>query len=391
MVTFLKKSICPNFSLSLKSSIYQLYLKTKSYISERRRWENYIYNNVEPRVFYGHNRIPISKERVSGGILKAQDLHRLYPNTNRGPNIIYLVSSALPHFPQFMVRFARKKGVKLVWNQNGVAYPAWHGPGYEKPNRLFADFLHQADYVIYQSRFCKISADRYLGERKGPFEILHNPVDTEVFIPLARKPDGLKILLAGTHNEFYRVRIAIETLKEVLHIIPDAELIVAGPLKWKRNEMESQAELEGLCAEMGILSKVRLLGPYAQRDAVSLFQSAHILFHTQYNDACPRMVVEAMSCGLPVVYSESGGTPELVGMEGGIGVEAPLDWEQIHPPDPQELARAVVDVISNYERFSKAARERAVEKFDVRPWLERHKTVFESLVLNKERKVDEVG
>jgi len=327
----------------------------------------------------------MQSEKATGGIIKCQDLQKIYPNTKRNANLLYLVSSALPLFPQFMVRFARKKGVKLVWNQNGVAYPAWHGPGYEKPNKLFADFLHQADYVIYQSQFCKISADRYLGERKGQFEILHNPVDTEVFIPIARKPNGHKILLAGTHNERYRVRIAIETLKEVLHIIPEAELLIAGPLKWQRNELESQTELESLCAEMGVLSKVKFLGPYAQQDAVKLFQSAYILLHTQYNDACPRMVVEAMSCGLPVVYSKSGGTPELVGREGGIGVEAPLDWEKIHPPDPQELARAVVDVISNYERFSKAARARAVKRFDIRPWLERHKTVFESLLLEQAR------
>ena len=385
MANFIKKSIYPNFSLSLKSVIYQLYLKAKSYISERRRWQNYIYNNAVPHVFYGHDHIPISKEKVSGGIIKCQDLQRIYPNTKRNANLIYLVSSALPLFPQFMVRFARKNGVKVVWNQNGVAYPAWHGSGWEEFNRPLNAFLHKADYVIYQSRFCKISADRYLGERKGPFEILHNPVDTEVFIPISHKPDGLKILLAGTHNEFYRVRIAIETLREVLHIIPEAELLIAGPLKWKRNELESQAELEGLCAEIGILSKIRLLGSYTQQDAVKLFQAAHILLHTQYNDACPRMVVEAMSCGLPVVYSKSGGTPELVGMEGGIGVEAPLDWEQIHPPDPQELARAVVDVLSNYKRFSKAARARAVKRFDVRPWLERHKVVFESLMSNEKR------
>ena len=380
MVTFLKKFIYPNFSFPLKSSIYQLYLKVKSYISERRRWENYIYNNVEPRVFYGHDRIPISKEKVSGGILKVQDLHRLYPNTNRGANILYLVSSALPHFAPIMVHYAKRSEVKLVWNQNGVAYPAWHGLGWEKTNKPMANLIHKADYVFYQSHFCKISADSFLGQRSKDCEVLYNAVDTKKFIPVKKKPDGLKILLAGTHNELYRVRIAIETLKEVLHIIPEAELLIAGPLKWKQNEMESQAELEGLCAEIGILSKVRLLGPYSQQGAVKLFQSAHILLHTQYNDACPRMVVEAMSCGLPVVYSKSGGTPELVGMEGGIGVKAPLDWEQIHPPDPQGLARAVVDVISNYERFSKGVRARAVEKFDVRPWLERHRIVFESLV-----------
>ena len=52
----------------------------------------------------------------------------------------------------------------------------------------------------------------------------------------------------------------------------------------------------------------------------------------------PTVVLEALASGLPVVYSASGGTPELVGDDAGVGVPAPLDWEQDHPPAPEALA-----------------------------------------------------
>ena len=52
-------------------------------------------------------------------------------------------------------------------------------------------------------------------------------------------------------------------------------------------------------------------------------------------------------------------------------------------PGRKALASAVMRICSDYKRFSKAARERGVKKFDVRPWLERHKVVFESLVSYK--------
>jgi len=33
-----------------------------------------------------------------------------------------------------------------------------------------------------------------------------------------------------------------------------------------------------------------------------------------------------------------------------------------------------------YQRASSAARQRAVDRFDIEPWLDRHREVFESLV-----------
>ena len=370
---------------SVKSFLHLSYLKAKTHFVERRRWRNKIDWESGCRVFYGHDHIPLPGEKASGAIIKCQDLHGVYHNTVNGANILYLINSALPHFAPVMVQYARRKNVKLVWNQNGVAYYGWHGPGWEKLNEPMVKLLHQANYVFYQSKFCKVSADRFLGERKGPFEILYNPVDTNVFIPASVPRKGTRVLLAGSHQHLYRVRSAIEMLSHIVADVPDMRLTIAGRNIWKPKQEEALAEARDFAAKLGVTQYIDFMGEYSQKEAVSLMQQFHILLHTKYNDPCPRLVVEAMSCSLPIVYSHSGGVPELVGKDAGIGVSAPLDWECDHPPDPQELAGAIVNVLSDYERFSKAARARAVERFDVRPWLERHKIVFELLLSNKER------
>ena len=99
-----------------------------------------------------------------------------------------------------------------------------------------------------------------------------------------------------------------------------------------------------LVRDLDLDTAVEFVGPYTQAQAPALMQRADILLHTKYNDPCPTVVLEAMASGLPVVHSKSGGTPELVGNEAGIGIDAPLDWERDHPPSPDDLAAAVLAV-----------------------------------------------
>lgn len=365
---------------ALKSRLHLFLLRIFIFLKEVERWHLHNKEKIGCCVYYGHDHIPLPSESASGGIIKCQDLQIVFPNRFNNANILYLVSSSLPLFPQYLLKNARSKGVKLVWNQNGVAYPAWHGSGWKKTNEISAQWIQKADYVIYQSEFCKLSADRYLGKIEGAWEVLHNPVDTEFFVPSMLPFDGFTILLAGTHNEWYRIQTAVKIFQRVLRKIPDAKLLVAGPLRWRANSSEAKEQLDALCVSLDIKNKLHLFGSYRQDEAVSLFHSAQLLLHTQYNDACPRLVVEAMSCGLPVVYSSTGGTSELVGSEAGIGVDAQLDWERIHTPDPQLMADAVCDVFQKYEFYSKNARKRAVERFDVRPWLRRHEHIFKKVL-----------
>jgi glycosyltransferase involved in cell wall biosynthesis len=95
------------------------------------------------------------------------------------------------------------------------------------------------------------------------------------------------------------------------------------------------------------------------------------------NDPCPSLVVEAMASGLPVVYAMSGGVPELVGDDAGIGVPHPDGFERDEPPSPDQLANAVTRLLEALPGYAEAARRRAVERFSLDAWLDRHATVIE--------------
>ena len=343
--------------------------RVRRYLRAAARWLRLLTRTGKPgdiRVSYGHDLVPSPGEAVAGGTGKFQRLAQRFPNSPDDFSLLYLGSTWLPRDLRQLLWLARRRGVPVVVNQSGVAYPGWAGAQTEELNRPFRRALLAADHVLYQSEFCKRSADEFLGEPRGSWEVLYNAVDVAHFTPGDAPRGGPVLLLAGDQTQAYRLEVALRTLAH----LPDARLIVTGRLVEDPGPL-----LRGL--ELG--DRVELTGRYAQRDAPALFRRAHLLLHTKVKDPCPSAVIEAMACGLPVVYAASGGTVELVGDDAGIGVSHPGGWERDEPPDPAALADAVRTVLAAREGFADAARRRAVERFALGPWLDRHAALFAEL------------
>lgn len=331
------------------------------------------------RVFYGH-RVPPLHEQAFGGMIKFQHMQRAFPNTPERFTVLYMVSSQPPRGAVGMARAARLRGVTVAWNQNGVAYPAWAGPDWRQANERTHAMLGLADHVFYQSEFCRMTTERFVRVPQRTAEVLANPVDTSFFTPGDAPTDGLVLLLGGTQYQRYRLMTALEVLARVRRSRPDATLLVTGRLNWlPTDERTNRSDADSAARRLGIEAHVTYLGPYTQREAPSIFRRAHLLIHTKYNDPSPGLVLEAMACGLPVVHSKSGGVPEFVGDDGGVGVETEISWERDIPPDPDAMAEAILRVAADRDRYARAARRRAVDRFDLSLWVERHRVVFEGL------------
>jgi glycosyltransferase involved in cell wall biosynthesis len=323
------------------------------------------------RVFYGHDRVPGPGARAAGGTAKAQKLNERFPNSPTGFSLLYLGTTWLPRDLGPLLWLARRRGAPIVVNQDGVAYPGWAGARTEDLNRPLRRTLLAADHVFYQSEFSKRSADLFLGEPRGAWEVLPNAVDVHHFTPAKSPPqDGPVILLGGDQTQVYRLELALRTLATLRTHHPTATLLVTGRLV---------APADPLVAELGLHGRVHLLGEYSQREAPGIFRRAHLLLHTKVKDPCPTLVLEAMATGLPVVYPASGGTVELVGEEAGVGVSHPDTWDRDEPPAPEALAEAVDRVLAELTSYSAAARARAVERFALPPWLDRHAALFAEL------------
>jgi len=315
---------------------------------------------------------------VHGGAVKLLPLRDAFRGDEQSFDILYAVSSSQPQCAMDLFRRCRELGIRIVWNQNGVGYPAWAGRESERFNAPMRYLRSMADYVVYQSHFCQISAERYLGPSEVPSKIFYNPVDLARFTPAAgAKGNGpLRILAAGTHGTRDRVFSVLEMLFHLRHGGVESVLTVAGKFQWRNGE-------EDLCKEvnrLGVAEEVKRVSCFSQEDADALYQSHDILVHPKYMDPCPTVVIEAMACGLPVIGSASGGMPELVPDSCGMLIPGPCDWDKRHTPTGEELAVAVTTILPNLASLGIAARKHAEERFAVDRWVEDHRRIFQSLL-----------
>lgn len=327
---------------------------------------------------YAGQSVPDKNGIIHGGRVKLIHLAQEYPENESLTNILYLVSSAVPKHAEVLVQYLQGKGVKIVWNQNGVAYPAWDKGNYKITNSRLSSLLHMADYVVYQSEFCRQSADRFLGKARVPAKVLYNPVDTLLFSPTEHPPSlGIwQLLVTGTHLQPDRVLLILKTLALLKNRGQDTKLTIAGRLGWPDGEKETLDTIE----QLKLTGNVELLGSYTQDQAPGIYQAAHILLHIKYKDPCPTVPIEAMSCGVPVIGSLSGGMPELVSDEGGVLLEVPDAWDKMCYPAPGEMVEAVINIMCDFDGWRQKARQRAVSHFSKDYWLKQHHQIFSELL-----------
>ena len=81
-----------------------------------------------------------------------------------------------------------------------------------------------------------------------------------------------------------------------------------------------------------------------------------MLVHPAVYEAFGMTLVESMACGTPVIASEVGGIPEVIGDSGIL----------IKPKSPEAITKAVLDLLDNrkkYESLRKKGRARVEKHF----------------------------
>ncbi|MFZ6024755.1 MAG: glycosyltransferase family 4 protein [Bacteroidota bacterium] len=318
------------------------------------------------------------QDKNNGGGLKLKDLKK-FESTDLRYNILYLVSSALPFSYMEMIKKAKRAGIKIVWNQNGIGFPAWAGKESNRINRLMKKGLINADFIIFQSKFAEESVNnRITSTETIKSKIVYNCINTSLFNKKEYTSSKPRILVAGSHNNIERVTTAIEIF-EILHKKGiECELIIAGLIK-KRFE----SIIKKIISEKSLSNFIQITGQYGRYDGATIFSACDILLHLQPFDNCPTVVVEAMASGLVIVGPNNGGIPELVGSSlSKCLVTNKTTYDTYDWGSPKEYANKIVEVLPDLPNLQRMSRIRAENNFDLSMWVSSHEEIFNELKMS---------
>lgn len=231
-----------------------------------------------------------------------------------------------------------------------------------------------ADGIVYQSEFARGWWERAYGAVPAAAGVIHNGVDLSVFTPHGPgepPQDAWRILLVeGSLMGGYELGLetAFGLAERVSEGLRDAhsrfdprgvELMVVG-----RVAPQVQSRYENRWNGQAGL-RLTWSGLQPAESIPEIDRSAHLLFSSDLNAACPNSVIEALGCGLPVLAFATGALPELVTGDAGRVVPYGGDPWRLDPPDILALAGAALEILMDQGRFRQAARLRAEAAFNL--------------------------
>ncbi|HEX6723654.1 MAG TPA: glycosyltransferase family 4 protein [Gaiella sp.] len=161
-----------------------------------------------------------------------------------------------------------------------------------------------ASTTIFQSEF-SLAKHRELGFELREPVVIPNAVDPAIFHPPA----------VGEPLEGRRVRLVASSWS-------DNPRKGAETLAWLDQNLDpGRFELTFAGRPPTAFERFRVVGPLDSNALADLLRTQDIYVAPSRDDPCSNALLEALACGLPAAYRDSGGHPELVG-EGGLPFRA---------------------------------------------------------------------
>ena len=245
------------------------------------------------------------------------------------------------------------------WKQR-LSSNRWHG--FLRMQKKVAPSLKA---IITPSHSSKIDISNEFSVNKDFIDVVHNGIDTETFKPNNDKKriKNRIITTASADVPLKGLKYLINALPKIISLYPDTELVVIGKAK-------SNGETMKLIKKLNLLPHIHFKSNLKEEDIVDLYASAELAVIPSLYEGFGFGAGEAMSCGVPLISTLSGGLKDIV--KGSC--------YEIEPGSSVQIENAVIDLFDNEEEMKRVAllgRKRILEKFNWRQAAKGYLAIYE--------------
>jgi glycosyltransferase involved in cell wall biosynthesis len=202
---------------------------------------------------------------------------------------------------------------------------------------LVGDHARRADMILTPSQFSAGEIERLLGVPRDRMALC--PPGAPDWAPRAAAPADGYVLFVGTMEPRKNLGVLLDAYERLLArahgpnspISSIPPLVVAGKPAGDSNEWVARMQRQPLA------SVVRLAGYVAPDRRRELYAGARLLVQPSLEEGFGIPVLEAMTVGVPVVASNRGSLPEVLG-DAGLTVD---------PDKPDDLAKAIATIVGD--------------------------------------------
>ncbi len=224
--------------------------------------------------------------------------------------------------------------------------------------------IRQCDIISSPSKSLKIRAQKWLKNISKKVHVVPNPIDHEEFIPIKNEKEKI-IIYTGRLEVRKGVHILLEAFKKISDKIPEYKLLLFGhdtktftldgEILYFKEYIERKKLLKG------IEDRVIFAGKVDRKELPQYFSKANFaVFPSIKFENFPYSCLEAMSCGVAVIGTNTGGMSEMIqNNESGFVVE---------PENIDELSEKIVTLAKDenlQKKFGKKSREIILERYSL--------------------------
>jgi glycosyltransferase involved in cell wall biosynthesis len=271
---------------------------------------------------------------------------------------------------------AKELGIPFFISMWGTIQPDAHK--FHKFKKTLADIIYTKKIIFSASGLHSIGdseTQEYLKWGCDPKKIhyIDNGVvlddfkiknETDIFKRLNLNSEKNFLLYLGRIHEKKGLELLINGFKKISDSFDNLQLIISGT-----GNTDYIIKLKNLSISLGLEKKIIFTGFVSHDEKLELLKNARLFILTSYSDIHPRAIQEALTMGLPVVFTKVCDYPEID--EYGAGISIDLNVDSIYD--------AVCTLIQDeklLKSYSRNAQKLIYEKFLLKEQVKKFETMY---------------